>query len=259
MGHQRLGELPKSKYWDQVVALLASGADVPEIAAATSSAAEHSMIAASGDAAVRHAFFLLTQIPLAARQRNFVSALRKLGIEVGNAPTLIEVISAATETIDRKVLSDGRSDYGELAQLAFAESLHAIAAKEGDLWPASPERAKSAFADLARADVFAVLSRDFFARLTRRHLAYYLSRAFTRQAGPGRRFASLGEVAACETAIEDHCREASRIIKEFSAQWFDKHNQQGGISLAKAGRFVHVAAGKVREELRRRQRMNVNA
>jgi hypothetical protein len=55
MGHQHLGTLPRSRKWQQVIKLLNGGADVHEIAAATSIAAEQQMSDASDDASVKHA------------------------------------------------------------------------------------------------------------------------------------------------------------------------------------------------------------
>ena len=72
MGHQHLGTLPRSRKWQQVIKLLNGGADVHEIAAATSIAAEQQMSDASDDAAVKHAVWLLTQIPVAARAKSQV-------------------------------------------------------------------------------------------------------------------------------------------------------------------------------------------
>src|SRR5262245_21950015 len=80
MGHQRLGVLPRSRAWQQVIALITEGGDVESVAAETSQAAEASMIDASADPAVRYSFWLLTQIPLAARQDNLTAALERLGL-----------------------------------------------------------------------------------------------------------------------------------------------------------------------------------
>ena len=71
MGHVRLGSLPKTRKWQQVIDLLGSDADVGEIAAASSDAAENSLAQAAKDPAFLHSFWLLTQIPLAARTENF--------------------------------------------------------------------------------------------------------------------------------------------------------------------------------------------
>src|SRR2546421_12094816 len=100
MGHQRLGTLPRSREWQQVIALISEGANVEEIAAAAARAAETSMIDASADPAVCHAFWLLTQIPIAARQPDFERALRKVGLRVPARPSLPDITSGMMDAID---------------------------------------------------------------------------------------------------------------------------------------------------------------
>ena len=73
MGHQHLGTLPGSLKWRQVVGLIGGGANVQDVAAATSAAAESQMVDASDDPAVKHSVWLLTQIPTAARGDDFVA------------------------------------------------------------------------------------------------------------------------------------------------------------------------------------------
>ena len=85
MGHQHLGTLPHSLKWRQVVHLISGGADVQDIAAATSAAAEQQMSDASNDPAVKHAVWLLTQIPTAARKDNFAYELGRLGMRCVSA------------------------------------------------------------------------------------------------------------------------------------------------------------------------------
>ena len=130
MGHQHLGTLPGSRKWRQVVQLISGGADVQDIAAATSAAAENQMVDASNDPAVKHAVWLLTQIPAAARKEDFASELRKLGLRISDRPTLIEVAAAMTDAVDRYVgKTGGRTDLGEMAQLSAVES------SERRCWP----------------------------------------------------------------------------------------------------------------------------
>ena len=259
MGHQRLGTLPRSKHWKEVVHLISDGADVAEIAAATSHAAEQSMMDASQDAAVQHAFWLMAKLPLAAREDNFEQALGRLGVTVNPAPTLVEVVAGAMDAIDRHTHATGkRSDYGEIAQLSAAEALHAVVGREiQDLFGPDANTTRFALAGFGTVKQFAVLARDFFARLTRRHLDYYLSRELSKHVGPGRRFPSIREHQAFDEALDLHCREATRIIKEYSGEWLSKHNYEGGIDLGKAGRFVSYASEKIRDELRHRRSANV--
>lgn len=255
MGHQRLGRLPGTRKFRQVIDLIAKGADVADIAAATSIAAESQMIDASNDPAIKQAVWLLAQIPTAARQEDFSSELKRLGLKVGDQPTLIEVVTAVTDAIDRSVRqTGGRTDLGEMAQLSVTESLSAVAGRElSDLFGATPDKVKSALGGLGTEKQFAVLARDFFSRLARRQLSYFLSRELAQHVGAEQRFHSVREHRDFEEALDRHCREASRIIKEFSGEWFSKHTYEGGITEAKAGRFVHIAFKKLRAELQQRR------
>jgi hypothetical protein len=255
MGHQHVGTLPGSRKWRQVVQLISGGADVAELAAATSAAAENQMVDASNDSAVRRAVWLLTQIPFAARQVDFASELRRLGLRVGDQPTLFEIAAAMSDAIDRHVgKTGGRTDLGEMAQLSAVESLSAVAGRQlADLFGSTSERTKAALSGLGTVKQFAVLARDFLSRLARRQLNYFLSRELSKHIGINSRFQTIREHCDFENALDLHCREVSRIIKEFSGEWFSKHTYEGGINEAKAGRFAHVAFKKLREELRRRR------
>jgi hypothetical protein len=255
MGHQHLGTLPGSRKWRQVVQLISGGADVKELAAATSAAAENQMADAGNDPAVKHAVWLLTQIPVVARKEDFASELRKLGLRVSDRPTLIEVATAMTDAVDRHVeKAGGRTDLGEMAQLSAVESLTAVAGRAlPDLFGATPEKTKAALSGLGTVQQFAVLARDFVSRLARRQLNYFLSRELSKHVGINSRFQTIREHRDFENALDLHCREASRIIKEFSGEWFSKHTYEGGINEAKAGRFAHVVFQKLREELRYRR------
>lgn len=255
MGHQHLGTLPGSRKWQQVLHLISGGADVKDVAAATSMAAENQMADASNDPVVKHAVWLLTQIPLAARREDFAPELRKLGLRVTDHPTLFEVAAAMTDAVDRYVgKAGGRTDLGEMAQLSAVESLNAVAGRDlPDLFGATPEMTKTALGGLGTVKQFAVLSRDFFSRLSRRQLSYFLSRELSQHVGVNSRFQTIREHRNFEDALDLHCREASRIIKEFSGEWFSKHTYEGGINEAKAGRFAHIAFKKLRDELRHRR------
>jgi hypothetical protein len=217
------------------------------------------MKVAAGDPAVRAAFFLLTQIPLAARKEHFVPELRALGLKLSDRPSLVEIVSALADAVDRQARRKaGRTDIGEIAQLAAAESLNAIAGRElPRLFGTPPESVRNVLAGLATVKQFSVLARDFFARLTRRHLDYYLSRELSKHVGINSRFQTIREHKQFEEALDLHCRETSRIIKEFSGEWFSKQNYEGGIDQVKAGGFVHVAFDKIRRELRRRRDADV--
>jgi len=257
VGHSRVGKLPATLRWNQVIALIANGAGAPEISAASALAAERSLADASNDAAVRYAVWLLTQIPLAARTDDFEGALRGLGLDVGPNPTLIDICTAFMDSVDAHVKGSGpRSDLGEMAQLCAVESLNAVAGREtarlfGPEYAA--DEARASLHGLATPTSFGILARDFFARLTRRYLDYYLGRQLPEHVGVAQRFRTVREHHEFEQALHRHCREASLIAQEFAGDWFSKANYEGGITLQKAGGFAHIAFKKIREELRLRR------
>jgi hypothetical protein len=131
MGHVRLGSLPRTRKWQQVVALLQAGANVPGVAAAAAEAAERDLARSAAEPALVYAFWLLTQLPLAAKHADFAGQLQRLGLPVGQRPDLLEIVAAFAEATDARIWHAGRrSDPGEMAQLAAMESLSAVAGRD---------------------------------------------------------------------------------------------------------------------------------
>lgn len=98
MEHVRLGVLARTRRWQQVVEELRLGADVAAVAAAAAHAAEESLDGASKDPAFLHAFWLLTQIPLAARGPAFAADLRQAGLEIPDRLGLVDIAAAPPTT-----------------------------------------------------------------------------------------------------------------------------------------------------------------
>src|SRR5688572_8961378 len=99
MGHVRLGTLPRTRKSQQVTALLAGDAGIDKIAAAASDAAERALKTAADDPALSHAFRLLTQIPLAAQQWDYLKRLQQLGLKI-DAPSLWKLVGAFADAVD---------------------------------------------------------------------------------------------------------------------------------------------------------------
>jgi hypothetical protein len=253
MGHQRIGTLPATRKWKAVIALITGGASAAEVAAQTALAAEQSLEQASRNRALRHAFYLLTQIPLAARTTDFAKGLRELGLQVSDNPSLVEIGSAMLAAIDR-VGSRARhvDDLSEIASKAAAESLMMVAGRSGEsLFGASyaADDARAALRGLSTNRQFGVLARDFMSRLILSISSYFLSRVLPQHVGTRKRFQSVKDHHAFDEALNRHCRETSFIVEQYACDWFSKTNYEGGIDPQKAGGFLHVALGKVRAEL----------
>ena len=256
MGHVRLGVLPRSRKWRQVVEQLRIGAGVGEIAASAAEAAETSLENAVADPAFLRSFWLLTQVPLAARGPAFIQDMARLGIEVADPVSLMGVVAGLSAAVDRHARQQGgRTDLGEMAQMAAVESLTAVVAPTlPSLFGPGPGEVQQAIGRLASGDRFSVLAREFFARLTQRTLDYFLSRELANHIGPGQRFTDDVARSRFDNALDHHCREASRIVEEFAGGWYGKNvYQRSGLTPDDIRRFAPVAFRKIRAELQKRR------
>lgn len=245
MGHIRLGNLPRTRKWQQVVALLDSGAEAPQIASATLEASKRGLEQAARDPALTHSFWLLTQLPLCARKPDYGDQLRNLGIAVSGDPELLDLVGAFTDSVDAHVRrTGGRTDLGEMAQMGAAESLTTtLGHRTESLFGTSPEDVQRELAKLATRKNFSALAREFFSRLSERYLTYFLSRQLSNQ------FRNVDESRQFREALSLHCKQASKIVEEFAGGWYSKANFEGGITPADAASFVYVALKKLRSEL----------
>jgi hypothetical protein len=252
MGHTRLGPLPRTRKWDQVVGLIAHGAGTAQIASATINAAERGLNLASSDPALVETVYLFVQLPLAARSDDFVQSMRGAGLDLPDEPGLMDVAGAFAEAVDSKLTNGSRSDLGEMAQMAAAETIATfVGERTRSLFGVAPQDVREALSELSTIAQFGAFARHFFDRLTNRCLAYFLSRAVSNNTGEGRRFPTLAQQARFEEALTLHCREASKIVEQFSGEWLSKAAWlKGGVSREDATAFAHVAITKLVAELK---------
>ena len=251
LGHIRLGTLPRTRQWIQVLDLIGGGAGTPDVAAATMDASQRGLINAAKDPGLVYTVWLLTQVPLAARSKDFVARLQKLGLGVADSPSLMEVVGAFTGAVDAHLRrTGGRTDLGEMAQMAAAEALTALGTPaNASLFETTAPNAQQMIKSFSTSKQFSTLAREFFTRLSRKYLTYFLSRELSNYVSGDGRFSNIDRHAEFNKGLDLHCRQASRIIEEFSGGWFSKTNFEGGITQAKAAGFVHIALKKLRAEL----------
>lgn len=257
MGHLRLGELPRTRKWQQVVGLIEGGAGTAQVANATILAAEAGLKDAGNDQGLVETIWLLTQIPLAAKSEDFTRSLRDAGLDIRGAPTLMEVVAAFSDAIDRRLeRTGGRTDLGEMAQMAAVESIsEVIGERTTTLFETTAADVQRELGRLATNAQFSAFTRQFFGRLTERYLDYFLSRALPLAVGEDRRFVTLSQQADFSTALAVHCKEASRIVETFSGGWFSKTNwEKKGITRQDASGFTQIAMRKIAAELKQGSR-----
>ncbi len=267
LGHTRLGPLPKSRSWDQVVETLtgsrlreflvsSSASRVSVIAAQTLKAARSSLTRASGDAGVRYSFYLLTQLALASRQRDWRAVLNEHGIAISDQSSVFDLTAEVHGAIDRHVAGTrvGATDLSEMAQQAVGEALTSLLAGHTPSFfeDAESEDLKSALRSVSTKKGFGQLGQRFFARFVARFLKFHLSRATAAGLGTPR-LQNLGHIGEFNEALTTHCEESARIVRDFCGDWYSKTEYEQGIDLANSSRFLAIAVKKLRGELQHQE------
>lgn len=256
MGHIRLGQLPRSRKWRDVVELVAAGADVPQVANATIKAAESAFTFVNKDSGYNQAVWLMTQLGLAAGQEKPLDYLRSQGINIPDHTSLPGVAAALTEALDTHSASNGgHSDLGELAQRALVDAVvrrMEPKLRQQSLFNMQADDTQKALAEFRKPNEFGQLSREFYSRLTNECMNYFLSQTLATNLGAGQRFPTTNQMAQFEQALSTHCREASAIVEQFSAEWFSKHRyeENGNISRESVQGFASWALKKMKDELK---------
>lgn len=256
MGHIRLGTLPRSKKWREVIDLLDSDAPLDLIAEAAAKAAELDLARANKDLRFQFISSLLVRLPILARAPGFEEALENLGVGSNALASVTDLLSGLEMAIDRHSFESGvSSDAGVLAKTALLEALSVqLRDRLPSLFEPTPQEIRAALGSFASGDRFAVLARDFFSRLTYRSLDYYLSRELANHTGPDKRFSDDGQRIAFQQALAQHTFEASRIVQEFAGGWYGKTVwQKQALDQKSIDRFTQYAFKKMRSELGRRR------
>lgn len=266
MGHTRLGKIPKTRKWRDVLGLLSGppaqaagtrfvSADVAVIASRALTAGQSALERASHDPGVSYTFYLLTQVALASRGAHWGAVLGNLGIRLPDDGSLLDLTAEIQGAVDRHLagLPRGGSDISEMAQQAAGESITSLlGARTATLFGTSSAELQGAVRSLSTKKGFGDLGQKFFGRFLARFLNFYVSRV-TASALGGPRFQQLGDVAQFNEALKQHCDQSARIVRDFCGEWYSKTEYEEGINPANVSRFLAVALRKLKEELQQQR------
>ena len=259
MGHTRLGKLPKSQKWQDLVSRIAgmsggalsAASYVEAIAAQTLEASRQGLDNAKHDSGVLYAFYLLTQVTLASRSANWEEALARHEIHLTSDSTIFDLTSEIQAAVDRHVSRSfsGATDLSEMAQQSVGEALMSLSeGRTVDLFGGDSDAVRKAVRSLSTKKGFGQLGQRFFGRFVGRFLNFYLSRATAAALG-GPRLPELADVAEFNEALQIHCDQSARIVRDFCGEWYSKTTYEGGINPENASRFLAVAVRKLSSEL----------
>jgi len=265
VGHQRLGDIPKSRKWTAVIAAI-TGDDpktggsgslsdgVLEIADLTLDAAEAGLQRAIGDPGLRFTFYLLTQVVLAARESDWRRRLSNLGIHLSDDSSLFDFTTKLHDVIDQYLAKQGPpTDLSEMAQQAAGQAVAELAGPNATtLFGSGPAELQDALRKLSTKAGFARLGQRFFGSFMSRFLNFYLSRVTAGQVS-GLRLSQLGELSHFNVALEQHCDQSAVIVQDFCGEWYSKTEFQHGIDLQNTSGFMAVALKKLQAELKKQR------
>jgi len=220
MGHVRLGILPATRKWIEVVKLLDSGNfSARELAEAAANAANDTLKKAVNDPAFVEIYKVLCELPRAAKEQDFSAALAKLGIDVGTSPSLTDIAQALSQKFDSIIADKNhkRTDLAEMAkQTAISSFLEKAEESSAQLWAPTNEDIRHGIGKLAAPERHGDFAQHFFTGLTQKILGYFLERELPRHISPSGPFHSIQDMRTFQKALENHCRESSFIMRPFA-------------------------------------------
>lgn len=235
MGHTRLGAVPKTRKWNELVGQIAGPAlegsaatsainAIDSIAARTLNAAQKALDRAANDQGVRHTFYLLTRIALASRTPDWKGSLANLGIHLSEDSTVFDLTVEVQEAVDQHLSqsSAGSSDLSEMAQQAAGEAIAGLVGPRTiSLFGTTSADIQNAIRSLSTKKGFGELGQRFFGRFIARFLNFYLSHVTAATLGSPR-LQQLGDVTQFNETLKTHCDQSARIVRDFCGEWYSK-------------------------------------
>lgn len=258
MGHLRLGTLPKTRPWRKVVGLLERDPnDVQAVASATIDAAQKELERLKNEPSLGYCFWLLTRITWHARQPDFASQLDELGINLGGSQSALSFISAVSDHARKRCAAyRGSTVFREIANLSLKQALsQTIGSSTPNLFGSQLSDVQEACRKYSSRQQFGLLARHFFSIFFTRSLKYFIDKELSNHIGPGNELETVEDGRAFNEALETYAWQSSKIMEDFAAGWYSKHNWQseGDITEIDARRFVAFALKKLQMELGREE------
>lgn len=255
MGHIRVGRLPKTRKWSQVINLLNTRDSTPaDIASATAKAAKEFIIKRSTDPSLVFSYWLLTQIARHARTKDFDKELKKFGLDITQANTAFDFLAYLADftRIQIRLRHNASFPISEFAQLSLQEVLtETIGQRCRSLFGTTLEDIRLACRKYSSPNKFAKLSRLYFSKVLNRCLQFFVSKETANKLGHGRKFEDIFELSDFNAALKSYCFQSAKIVEKFAGGWYSKHVWLDKLSENDAKGFVFIAMDKLREEIAR--------
>ena len=256
MGHIRLGEMPRTGYWPDVIKTLDLSDNPARIANVTAKAARKGLEAAGQDSGVSEVIYMLMKfVWSSAKTKDFHHELKDIGVSVGKESSLLDLVSGFNDALDKRLRLRGhRSDLAEMARMSVMDTLTDLCRHQtGSLFGASIKETQDALRRNTAPERFAAIGQRFFGKFLYRFLDYHLSRELPGHIGAGRPYETIRDCDRFKASLARYTIETSRIAREFTGYWPSAMEFKEGINFKNVRtKFVPIAFKKILSELQQR-------
>lgn len=259
MGHERVGFLPKSKSWNEVVNSIHSYSDerpnVSIIAEQTIKNIRQKFLSLNEDSGFLASFKCLVVLSYANKAENPFSFLNENGIVVNNHGSLFQLTSATQKWMEKQ---NGSKEYNSLATKALIDTINS--------WVKTNQPNATLFGKNENILVpwekatngagFCEVSREYFSRFTTNYLSYFLDRAASAQIDSiSERNHFSQSIKSHISEISTHAFETSKIAQSFAAGWFNNNAKDSFPTDKKIKGFLGIVTKKFHDEFSREGRV----
>lgn len=258
MGHTRLGSIPKSKKWTEVVDIFVSEIEnvqlkedeLKKISSSTIRAANNGLEEVKYDEGLQYSFYLLSQLILKSKTDNWYKELSHLGLNINEKSTALDVEIELHSAIDDYCEANNiHSDISEIAQKAVGSTLsNLVLENSASLFNDHATDIKVALKRYSTVKGFSEVGQKFFGSFLSKYLNFYLSRISASTLGRGL-ITKVNDISNFNHSFENHCYQSAKIIKEFTGEWISKTEFEQGVNQENIGRFLVVSIKKIQAEL----------
>lgn len=256
MGHRRVGALPKTQRWrdlvDQLETFSGEEEQLDRIVATTLGGIRNRFLDVESAPSVFESFKYLVAFAVAAGIERPGAFMAETGFDAPTSDSPLALARSLARCLE------GTSDSPEYASIAGAAACDALsrwyrinAPETASLFGEDAE-SFLAWRKLSTGAGFCELSRGYFSGLTDRYLRYFLDREASRSISTlFERDSFDKQLGAHVDDISQHAFETAKITQSFAAGWFNKHARTGLPTDQQIRGFLSLAFGKMRAELGR--------
>ena len=263
MGHERLGFLPKTQRWrnivDQIGTYTFDNNIIQELSEKVIRNVRKNIENIENDKGVKSSLKFLIYLSYASKQDNPTKYLASKDITIsGETLTPLRIAKAYYNWLNKNMDSN---EYGSFAKSATVETItewyNSHRTSQEELFKIQNNESIAIWRNASNGAGFCELSRIFFARFTEKYLKYFLEReASSKIINLSDRIHFNKSIKEHVDAISIHAFEITKIAESYSAGWFNKYAIDDFPSDDDINGFLKYSFNKIQAELLREEPFN---